>query len=104
MKECQFIKKKPYEKGNLYVQFNIEFPKTGFFKEKQLKELEKSLPPRRQPPKITEDLEEVKLEPFNPNDFKQKASQQQRTRNVYDEDNMEGEDSNGGQRVQCAQQ
>jgi len=94
--------KKPYEKGNMYVQFNVEFPKPGYLKPQQLKDLEKLLPPRRATPKILEDMEEVKLEQFNQNEFKQR--QKASGRSNYEEDN-EGEDgAQGGQRVQCAQQ
>jgi len=45
--------KRILDKGNLIIQFNIEFPKPGFFKESSLRDLEKLLPPRRtfkQPP------------------------------------------------------
>jgi DnaJ family protein A protein 2 len=38
------IHKRPFEKGNLYIHFNIEFPKPGSFQPKALQDLEKSYP------------------------------------------------------------
>lgn len=101
------IHKKPYEKGNLYITFNIEFPKAGFLKEPQVKDLEKLLPARRQITKPTgEDFEDVKLDKVNNNRSgghpnSGPRSRQQQTQMESDDDD---EDNHGGQRVQCAQQ
>jgi len=102
------IHKRPYEKGNLYIKFNVEFPKPGFFKEAQTKDLERLLPPRKnQPPKETSDMEKVSLQKVG--DFQQNMREsaqreyQQRAGEAYDEDGEEGHPG-GGQRVQCAQQ
>jgi len=40
--------KRILDKGNLVIQFNIDFPKPGFFKDSAARDLEKLLPPRRQ--------------------------------------------------------
>jgi len=96
------IHKRPYEKGNLYIQFTVEFPKPGFIKDAQAKELEKLLPPRRAVPQITKEFEEVKLE---------KVAEQKRSSNaggggrrMAPSSDEEDEEEPGGQRVQCAQQ
>jgi len=87
-------KKGPYDKGNLYMQFNIEFPKPGFLKDKQIEQLEKILPPRRTAPKITPDMDQVELKKVN--------LEQQHQRSRMEEDDEDGEPQ--GSRVQCAQQ
>jgi len=92
--------KAPFEKGNLYITFNVEFPKPGFLKDKQLQELEKLLPPRRPAPKVTEEMEEVQLTKVTQNDQRSKPTGR-RPQEPEDEDDEGGQ---GGQRVQCAQQ
>jgi len=93
------IHKRPFDKGNLYIHFNIEFPKPGFFQPKALQDLEKILPPRRPAPKVTEDMEEVSLVKVNPNE--QRGSGRSRRTADEDEDEDEGQQRGG---VQCAQQ
>jgi len=90
------IHKRPFDKGNLYIHFNIEFPKPGFFQPKALQDLEKILPPRRPAPKVTEEMEEVSLTKVNPNE----RSRGRRTADE-DEDEDEGQQRGG---VQCSQQ
>jgi len=87
---------KRMEKGNLYIKFNVEFPKANTLTPKQLKSLEESLPPRHTPPKVTGDVDEYTLDKVPEG----KRGQQQRRRETYEED----EDGPHGQRVQCAQQ
>jgi len=91
--------KSPFEKGNLYIHFNVEFPKPGYFKETQLQQLEKLLPPRRPAPKITEEMEEVFLTKVTQNDSRSKPTGPRRA--ASDDEEEEG---TGGNRVQCAQQ
>ncbi|CAH1104467.1 unnamed protein product [Psylliodes chrysocephalus] len=59
--------KNPFEKGNLYISFNIKFPENHFTSESNLKALETLLPPR---PAFTmpmgEHVEEVDLHDFDP--------------------------------------
>jgi len=93
------IHKRPFEKGNLYIHFNIEFPKPGSFQPKALQDLEKILPPRRPAPKVTEEMEEVSLTKVNPNE--QRSSGRARRTADEDEDEDEGQQRGG---VQCAQQ
>jgi len=95
--------KRPFEKGNLYIHFTIEFPKAGSLTPQQMKQLEDILPPRRPPPKVTEEMEEYELKKV-PESTQRGAGgkgQQQRRGESYDEDEDQPQ---GGQRVQCAQQ
>jgi len=91
--------KSPFEKGNLYIQFTIEFPKPGALKEQQLQQLEKLLPARRPTPKQTEEMEEVTLSKVSRED---RRSEGRRRAGSDDEEDDDG--SGQGQRVQCAQQ
>jgi len=88
--------KKPFEKGNLYIQFTVEFPQPGFFDEKQFKQLEELLPPRRPLPIETPEMEQVELKKITEN-HQRKSGQRNES---YDED----EGPQCGNRVQCAQQ
>ncbi|XP_064610449.1 dnaJ homolog subfamily A member 2-like [Liolophura sinensis] len=86
----------PFEKGNLYVKFEITFPESGFASAEAMKALEKLLPPR---PKVElpmgEHVEEVTL-----SDYDGHANDGGR-REAYDEDD---DDDHHGPRVQCAHQ
>jgi len=86
--------KRPFDKGNLYIKFNVEFPKT--INEKHIAQLETILGAKRPPIKVTDDMEDVTLSKYNENEQKNRRSSQQ-----HDEDE---EESGGAQRVQCAQQ
>jgi len=59
--------KKPFEKGNLYIQFTIEFPKPGYFNSQQLKQLEEILPPRKPLPIVTDEMEQHELKRVSEN-------------------------------------
>jgi len=89
--------KRPFEKGNLYIQFTIEFPKPGSFNPQQLKQLEEILPPRRSMPKVTEEMEKVELKKVSENQQQRKTGKKGES---YDEDDEQPQ----GNRVQCAQQ
>jgi len=91
--------KSPFEKGNLYIQFNVEFPKPGSMKETQLQQLEKLLPARRTAPKPNPEYEEVSLTKVS-TDKGARGPEGGRRRGADEED----EDEQQGQRVQCAQQ
>lgn len=61
--------KNPFEKGNLYVKFDVVFPENNFATEEQLKQIENILPPRPafvMP--IGEDVEEVNLMEYTASD------------------------------------
>jgi DnaJ family protein A protein 2 len=94
--------KNPFNKGNLYIQFNVEFPKPGSLTDKKLQQLEAILPPRKPVPKLTEEMEQHELKPYEPS--QQKGGRRGRGGEAYHEDDDEDEDHHGGQRVQCAQQ
>ncbi|KAK9870405.1 hypothetical protein WA026_007974 [Henosepilachna vigintioctopunctata] len=89
--------KNPFEKGNLYIYFNIEFPHSHFTNEKNLKFLESILPEK---PKFVmpsgENVEMVDLLDFTPNDNSQTSG-----REAYVSDDEDGVHGSG---IQCAQQ
>lgn len=63
------IHRNPFEKGNLFIKFDVEFPESQFVPTPKLTELEKLLPPRPQPPVINmsdEHVEEVTLMDYEP--------------------------------------
>lgn len=90
--------KRPFDKGNMYIQFTVEFPKPGSLSKSQLDQLEKILPPRRPVPKVTDEMEQQELKPFS--ESQRRASARKEAYN--DDDDDEGHP--GAQRVQCAQQ
>jgi len=91
--------KRPFDKGNLYIQFTVEFPKPGSLSKSQLDQLEKILPPRRPVPKVTDDMEQLELKPFSESQRKASARKE-----AYNNDDEDDEGHHGAQRVQCAQQ
>ncbi|XP_064641723.1 dnaJ homolog subfamily A member 2-like [Lineus longissimus] len=98
MKEGMPRYRNPFNKGNLYVKFNIGFPPSNFADEKHLKALEKLLPPR---PTVEipegEHVEEVDLMDYSPS-----SNDRERRGEAYHED--DDDDEHGGPRVQCAHQ
>ncbi|EDO36691.1 predicted protein [Nematostella vectensis] len=88
----------PFDKGNLYIKFDIEFPPNGFLPEEKLKQLETFLPKRPTPPKVNDEMEEVDMEDLDPN-----YSPGQGRREAYDADSDE-EETTGGPKMQCAHQ
>ncbi|XP_077982570.1 dnaJ homolog subfamily A member 2-like [Glandiceps talaboti] len=91
------IHKNPFEKGNLYVKFNIEFPENHFADENKVKRLEKLLPPRPKEPTVEGEIEEVDLSDYDP-----RRSSSGR-REAY-QDDSDDEHHHGGGGVQCAHQ
>lgn len=89
--------KNPFEKGNLYVKFDVVFPENNFANEEQLKQIESVLPPRPVFVMPTgEDVEEVNLMEYT-------ASDRGRGREeAYASDDEEH--SHAGPGVQCAHQ
>lgn len=91
--------KNPFEKGNLYVTFDIKFPESHFTTETNLKALETLLPPRA--PFVMpegEHVEEVNLEDFDPNDRGSHSGARGEAYASDDEDQMHGSG------IQCAHQ
>ncbi|RDX58433.1 Chaperone protein dnaJ A6, partial [Mucuna pruriens] len=93
---------RPFMKGRLYIQFNVDFPDSGFLSPEQCQSLEKVLP-QKSSKHISEmeldDCEETTLHDVN---FKEemRRKQQQQHREAYDDDD---DDEPSGHRVQCAQ-
>ncbi|KAK9709166.1 Type I HSP40 co-chaperone [Basidiobolus ranarum] len=87
-----------HQHGDLYVQFDVEFPERNWTNPENIALLEKILPPRPSVPKQNKgDFEEVVLSDMD-------ASQKNRADHGMDED-YEDEDGQGqGPGVQCAQQ
>ncbi|KAI8912916.1 hypothetical protein DFJ77DRAFT_440978 [Powellomyces hirtus] len=89
--------KRPFEKGNLYVKFDIAFPPSNWATPAQLAALEQALPPRQPlPPHKGKEVEEVVLTTVDP-------MQQQRASHNGGQHDMD-EDEGHGPQVQCAQQ
>ncbi|KAG6446301.1 dnaJ homolog subfamily A member 2 [Manduca sexta] len=89
--------KNPFEKGDLYIQFDVVFPENNFATEEQLKQIESILPPRPAFVMPTgEDVEEVNLMEYT-------ASERGRGREeAYASDDEEQMQAGPG--VQCAHQ
>lgn len=90
--------KNPFEKGNLYVTFEIKFPENHFASETALNALEKFLPPRRpfEMP-VGDHVEEVDLNDYDPD--AQRSSGRGEAYASDDEEHM-----HGGPGLQCAHQ
>lgn len=86
------VHKDPFVKGNLYIEFEIEFPKK--IPENLFEKLEKILPPKEKIT-VTKDMDEVSLVEAV---FEQETK---RGKDSYEEDD---EDERGGQGIQCGQQ
>ncbi|KAJ9592232.1 hypothetical protein L9F63_001233, partial [Diploptera punctata] len=89
----------PFEKGNLYIKFDVTFPENHFVNEIKLKELELLLPPR---PSIEmpkgEHVEEVDLHEYDPNERSASSGRQE----AYASDDEDHPGGPGG--IQCAHQ
>ncbi|XP_014516725.1 dnaJ protein homolog 1 [Vigna radiata var. radiata] len=94
---------KTFMRGRLYIQFNVEFPDSGFISPDQCQLLEKVLPQKgskRISDAELDDCEETTLHDVNLKE-EMKRKHQHHYREAYDEDEDEGP---SGHRVQCAQQ
>lgn len=89
----------PFEKGNLYIKFDVTFPESHFTNEIKLKELEQLLPPRPsfEVPK-GENVEEVDLNEYDPNERSAGSGRQE----AYASDDEDHAGGPGG--IQCAHQ
>ncbi|XP_063951808.1 dnaJ homolog subfamily A member 2-like [Lytechinus pictus] len=88
----------PFEKGNLIIKFNIEFPQNNFTSEEKLKELELLLPSRPETVTPSEDSEEVTMLDF------EQSNSTGNSREAYHEDDEDDDHPGGGPSVQCAHQ
>eukprot|EP01113_Clastostelium_recurvatum_P000319 TRINITY_DN1013_c0_g1_i2.p1 TRINITY_DN1013_c0_g1~~TRINITY_DN1013_c0_g1_i2.p1 ORF type:complete len:418 (-),score=99.10 TRINITY_DN1013_c0_g1_i2:26-1279(-) len=101
--------KRPFEKGDLLVKFNIVFPEPGKFTPQQAALLERILPPRNPlPAVVSDDAEEVTLASTA---YKPDARKGQRNRGeaysddrMHDDDDEEDDGRQGGPGVNCRQQ
>uniref|UniRef100_A0A8C8DPM2 DnaJ heat shock protein family (Hsp40) member A2a n=1 Tax=Oryzias sinensis TaxID=183150 RepID=A0A8C8DPM2_9TELE len=89
----------PFEKGDLYVKFDVQFPDNNWISPEKLTELEDMLPSRPEPPIITGDTEEVDLQDY---DVSQSSTSGGR-REAYN-DSSDDESGHHGPGVQCAHQ
>jgi len=86
--------KDPFDKGQLIIKFDVQFPAPGTLSKPQLKQLEGILPPRNPPPKVKKsEVEEVVLTKVA---VGQKGQQR--------ENDEEEEDGRHQEGVQCRQQ
>jgi len=84
----------PFEKGNLIIKFNVNFPTATWANSVDMDKLRGLLPAPTVPEaEMHDDAEEVMIEDFQPNTNRGQA---------YDDSDDEG--AQGGQRVQCANQ
>ncbi|KAI9078699.1 hypothetical protein K1719_039342 [Acacia pycnantha] len=92
---------RPFMRGRLYIQFNVDFPDSGFLNPDQCRVLETVLP-RKPSKQLTDmeldDCEETTLHDVNIEEEMNRKKQQQ-YREAYDDD-----DEPSMPRVQCAQQ
>mmetsp|Transcript_1205 Transcript_1205/g.4272 ORF Transcript_1205/g.4272 Transcript_1205/m.4272 type:complete len:412 (+) Transcript_1205:249-1484(+) len=92
------FKGRPFDKGRLYVKFNVIFPVSGSLSDDHRHMLEKILPPRMHSGEVDMEAEECTL-----NDVDIEA-EMRRKRSKAAEDDHDDEDEDGAPRVQCAQQ
>jgi len=89
--------KDPFQKGQLIIKFDVQFPAPGSVSKQQLKQLEALLPPRNALPKVKKgDVEEVTL-----TKVEVEANGQRGRGEEYDDDEEDGRQQEG---VQCRQQ
>lgn len=97
------VYKNPFERGNLYITFEVQFPENHFTSEDRLKLLEAALPPRPPMPLPTgEYVEEADLQDYDPNERRSGTSGACGSE-AYLSDDMDGMSSHGGG-IQCANQ
>jgi DnaJ-class molecular chaperone len=104
----------PYERGNLYVEFDVTFPSSAALTESSKKILKSILPPPATPADTTSDAmsdaqpEEVTLQTVDLEAEKRKFQAQERedssNGNAHDEDDEDGGHAHGRGQPQCRQQ
>jgi len=87
----------PFVKGNLVIQFEIDYPER--LDPETAKQLESLLPGGKEAAEETEDMEPCILRPF---DAAAAQAEYEQNKSAYDSDD-EDEGAGGGRRVQCAQ-
>ena len=89
----------PFEKGDLYIKFDVQFPENNWISPEKLSELEDLLPARPEFPNVIGDAEEVDLQEFDTT----RGSGGGQRREAYN-DSSDEESSHHGPGVQCAHQ
>uniref|UniRef100_A0A665VEF4 DnaJ heat shock protein family (Hsp40) member A2b n=1 Tax=Echeneis naucrates TaxID=173247 RepID=A0A665VEF4_ECHNA len=89
----------PFEKGDLYIKFDVQFPENNWISPEKLNELECLLPARAENPVISADAEEVDLTDFD----RSQGSGGGARREAYN-DSSDEEGGHHGPGVQCAHQ
>ncbi|XP_074149406.1 dnaJ homolog subfamily A member 2 isoform X1 [Sminthopsis crassicaudata] len=89
----------PFEKGDLYIKFDVQFPENNWISPEKLSELEDLLPARPEVPSVIGDTEEVDLQEFDST----RGSAGGQRREAYN-DSSDEESSHHGPGVQCAHQ
>ncbi|PJF17747.1 hypothetical protein PSACC_02449 [Paramicrosporidium saccamoebae] len=92
--------KRPFNKGDLYVQFELVFPPANWADAETIAKLESILPPRMAMEVEAEDALPVTLKKVDPRRRTREQDRRQQ-RNAYDDDE---EEERGGPGVQCHQQ
>lgn len=100
--------KRPFEKGNLYIRFNIIFPTPSELPPNKLKALEQLLPPRDPLPQITnmevDEVEVVLRQPVPSSTGGAAEHGRGGYGGGYGDEEDDGQEGPGGHRVQCQQQ
>ena len=95
------IYRNPFEKGNLYIKFDVQFPENQFINEAAVKKLESIIPERNEPMDIDmndEHTEEVDLHDFDPSSERSNGAAGRSE--AYDSDEEDSRRGPGG--IQCA--
>ncbi|XP_035579587.1 dnaJ homolog subfamily A member 2-like [Zalophus californianus] len=90
----------PFEKGDLYIKFDVQFPENNWISPDKLSELEDLLPSRPEVPNIIGDTEEVELQEFDST----RGSGGGQRHEAYNNSSDEESSSHHGPGVQCAHQ
>lgn len=93
-------KNNPMLKGNLYVEFNVVFPKPGDLKGPTVDILKQALPSSEQMDVDGDEVEEVDMHTVDIENELRRRKEQFR----QEQDDGSDDEAGGGQRVQCAQQ
>ncbi|KAF7825214.1 dnaJ protein-like protein 1 [Senna tora] len=98
---------RPFMKGQLFIEFSVDFPESGFLPPDQCRMLESVLPPKKSKTLTgmeVDECEETTLHDVNMEEEARRRRQQQ-FHEAYDEDEDDDDDEEAsGPRVQCAQQ
>uniref|UniRef100_W5MDQ6 DnaJ heat shock protein family (Hsp40) member A2a n=1 Tax=Lepisosteus oculatus TaxID=7918 RepID=W5MDQ6_LEPOC len=89
----------PFEKGDLYIKFDVQFPDNNWISPEKMTELEDLLPARAEAPSVCGEIEEVDLQDY---DVKHGSAGGHR-REAYN-DSSDEESGHHGPGVQCAHQ